>query len=261
MTPDADNMKKLMIKYGPILIEGNLPNNYPTSEGHCMTIVGWDDSHDGTGAFKILNSWGDHWNGDGFMWLKYSDLTTSNLSFRYIQDGLSDRTNTKYAYSARINLQGGENALRKRLTVKIGAEGKEPWTFWAEPNKVNCVDNSQDLCIDIPLPDYAASNWPPSNEKKWYIEVTNGNNGSYTLKEFTLARQVKNAQGKLSAETLSIPKEAVINGGATKKFYIPTYIIPELPKVIKPVLPTPKVIQSPEVIKQVNPTIPVLERQ
>ncbi len=241
ITPDVDNMKLLMIKYGPLLIEGLFPavQGPNPKEGHCMTVVGWDDSHDGNGAFKILNSWGDHWNGDGFFWLKYSELTANAQDVRYIQDGPSDRTGTKYAYSARINIKGGANAYRNKLTVKIGVTGQEPWVFWDQPNRFHCYDNSQDLCIDIPLPEYAANNWPPSLNKHWYIEVTNHGDGSFTLQEFTLARQYKDAQGKLAVETFSFPSNgAVIGSNTPKTFYIPTYTIPDtLPKVIKPVVP------------------------
>ncbi|MFZ3048391.1 MAG: stalk domain-containing protein, partial [Desulfatirhabdiaceae bacterium] len=215
ITPDVDTMKKLMIKYGPLLIEGPFPavQGANPQEGHCMTLVGWDDSHDGNGAFKILNSWGDYWNGNGFFWLKYGDLAANAQDVRYIKDGPSDRTGTQYAYSARINLQGGTDALRKQLTVKIGVTGQEPRVFWDQPNKYHCIDNSQNLCIDIPLPAYAAGNWPPSLQKHWYIEVTNEGAGSYTLQEFTLARQYKNAQGKLAVETFSFPSTgAVVNG-------------------------------------------------
>ena len=49
-----------------------LPNNISSCEsgGHCMTIVGWDDSN----GFLIQNSWGPTWNRNGFVWLPYDDI-------------------------------------------------------------------------------------------------------------------------------------------------------------------------------------------
>ena len=41
--------------------------------GHAVTIIGYDDSKFG-GAFEIMNSWGNDFGDDGFMWIKYDDL-------------------------------------------------------------------------------------------------------------------------------------------------------------------------------------------
>jgi len=41
--------------------------------GHAMCIVGYDDTKFG-GAFEIVNSWGDDWGNNGFLWIKYNDL-------------------------------------------------------------------------------------------------------------------------------------------------------------------------------------------
>jgi hypothetical protein len=52
-----------------------LPKNISSCEsgGHCMTIVGWDDSN----GFLIQNSWGSNWNGNGCVWLPYDDILQS----------------------------------------------------------------------------------------------------------------------------------------------------------------------------------------
>ena len=41
--------------------------------GHAVTIIGYDDNKFG-GAFEIMNSWGNDFGDDGFMWVKYDDL-------------------------------------------------------------------------------------------------------------------------------------------------------------------------------------------
>lgn len=42
--------------------------------GHNLCIVGYDDNkatHDGTGAFRCVNSWGTGWGNKGYWWLSY----------------------------------------------------------------------------------------------------------------------------------------------------------------------------------------------
>ena len=64
-----------------------------SATGHEMTIVGyndeiWVDINDNNtvdkgemGAFKIVNSWGDDWGNDGFMWIAYDAINqTSSVS-------------------------------------------------------------------------------------------------------------------------------------------------------------------------------------
>ena len=41
--------------------------------GHAMCLVGYDDNKYG-GAFEIMNSWGQSWGNDGFVWIKYEDF-------------------------------------------------------------------------------------------------------------------------------------------------------------------------------------------
>jgi len=46
------------------------PTGLPAS-GHAMCIVGYDDARGEVGAFKVRNSWGDHWGDDGHVWIDY----------------------------------------------------------------------------------------------------------------------------------------------------------------------------------------------
>lgn len=41
--------------------------------GHALCVVGYDDNKYG-GAFEILNSWGDDWGNDGYIWFRYTDF-------------------------------------------------------------------------------------------------------------------------------------------------------------------------------------------
>ncbi|UZR93621.1 C1 family peptidase [Chondrinema litorale] len=41
--------------------------------GHAMCVIGYDDTKFG-GAFEIMNSWGEDWGNDGFIWITYKDF-------------------------------------------------------------------------------------------------------------------------------------------------------------------------------------------
>jgi hypothetical protein len=58
-----------------------LDNYVSSGTNHANTIVGYDDSksynESGTvhyGAFKVANSWGSSWSGDGFYWISYEAM-------------------------------------------------------------------------------------------------------------------------------------------------------------------------------------------
>lgn len=40
---------------------------------HAITIVGWDDSCDGSGAWIVKNSWGENWGEEGYFRIKYDN--------------------------------------------------------------------------------------------------------------------------------------------------------------------------------------------
>lgn len=41
--------------------------------GHAMLVVGYDDYRNG-GSFEVMNSWGQGFGDNGFVWIKYSDM-------------------------------------------------------------------------------------------------------------------------------------------------------------------------------------------
>ncbi|RRB00984.1 hypothetical protein [Larkinella rosea] len=41
--------------------------------GHALCISGYDDTEYG-GAFRVVNSFGKGWGGQGFCWISYADL-------------------------------------------------------------------------------------------------------------------------------------------------------------------------------------------
>ncbi|MEW6183823.1 MAG: stalk domain-containing protein [Bacillota bacterium] len=229
-TPSVDGVKSLLCKYGPVIAGGLLtliqgPN---PAERHCVTIVGYDDS---TAVFKCLNSWGDTWgpNGNGYFTVPYNKLTENFDWVRYFENLPSDRTGTANAYTARISV-AMKLAWRNKLTVKIGVLGEQPAVIWDTPCDKVCKDTSNNLCIDVPLPAYAASHWPPSAVNQWYVEITNhgytdpvDNQGTAEVKEITLARLSKKGDGGFATETYTSDANGIlVPGQTTKKIYVPS---------------------------------------
>ena len=186
-------------------------------EGHCVTIVGYDD---GIQAFKCLNSYGDTWNGNGYFLLPYEKVA-ENLGYVISFENLfSDRSSTQHAFSARINVTAQK---RNQLIIKVGAEGHEAKTVWDTPCQVECIDNSKTICIDVPLPSYASSVWPPA-PNQWYVEITNTGPGTAKVNEVTLARLINETSclsvGKFRTETYAAQSLPTVTQGDTAKVYV-----------------------------------------
>jgi C1A family cysteine protease len=51
--------------------------------GHCVVIVGYDDTMSGpagTGYFIVRNSWGTGWGQSGYFYMPYSVINNANMS-------------------------------------------------------------------------------------------------------------------------------------------------------------------------------------
>lgn len=123
--------------------------------------------------------------------------------------------------------------------MKVGVTGKNPVTVWDTPNETLWVDDSKTLCIDVSLPDYAKDYWPPTNNNKWYVQVTNHSNWYIAeLKEVTLARLYKKSDGSFATEIFkSTEAGTTIAPGKTETFYVPKPLTNELPPVKTPITP------------------------
>jgi hypothetical protein len=180
----VSGLKWYLRRYGPLTSGGPLSTINPSWQtvGHCISIVGYDDAGTTTalvdgkvttykGVFKCLNSWGDIWTNGSFFYVPYDILETQLTDFQYFVNHPSDRSGSPDAYTARLRVTNPEG--RRWLKVSVGVEGHEPQALYNTPNHMPsvCPDNSVSLTVDIPLPAYAASHWPPSPTNRWYVEV------------------------------------------------------------------------------------------
>ena len=79
--------RKALMTGNPVLIGMDISNAFLSANvvyepdsisvgGHAMTIIGYDDDKYG-GSFEVINSWGDDWGNEGFMWIRYKDFAES----------------------------------------------------------------------------------------------------------------------------------------------------------------------------------------
>ncbi|MDR0656481.1 MAG: SUMF1/EgtB/PvdO family nonheme iron enzyme [Treponema sp.] len=79
-----EQVKKNLFEGNPVIIAIMTPYSFsdargiwspesderPKAANHALCVVGYDDEKYG-GAFEIVNSWGEEWGNDGYMWIGY----------------------------------------------------------------------------------------------------------------------------------------------------------------------------------------------
>jgi len=97
--------------------------------GHAVTICGFDDdkvTSDGTGAFKLSNSWGSGFGEQGYFWMSYAAVQSTILCHGYAFYA-DDRIEYSPGLVATFNL---DYDIRAAVDIKfgIGDHGTPQWT-------------------------------------------------------------------------------------------------------------------------------------
>ena len=121
--PNFDNIQQYNYTYCSADVTGSSRGD------HAVTIIGYDDNRvtsDGTGAFKLVNSWGTGWGQSGFFWMSYTAVMNPVISGRegyYTTDKLHYNpelvTFAKITHSSKFKVQ---------LKFAIGANCGPLWS-------------------------------------------------------------------------------------------------------------------------------------
>jgi hypothetical protein len=99
--------------------------------GHGVTIVGYDDTmttHDGRGAFKLVNSWGTGWGTlGGYFWMSYEAMMDAQLSQRWAFY-VTSRFGYEPTLLGRVKLT---HPTRDRMAIRLGI-GPTAHPVWSQ---------------------------------------------------------------------------------------------------------------------------------
>jgi hypothetical protein len=96
--------------------------------GHLVTFVGYDDTlttHDGKGAFRMVNSWGPGWGQQGYFWMSYEAVMDHDLSQRSV-GYLTDTVGYEPKLLARVRM---DHPTRDRVAIEFSV-GKRWSALW-----------------------------------------------------------------------------------------------------------------------------------
>lgn len=125
---DPAKLKRYLYEGHPIVFGARLGDNFMNARGsdvlyshgtfnrtgmhsyHAITLVGYDDNMGKNGAFKVVNSWGESWGDDGFIWIDYDFFCNGDASGEFAQYGFalyeSDENDKGYGDpSSNVDLQ------------------------------------------------------------------------------------------------------------------------------------------------------------
>ncbi len=93
----AGNLIGFEFMYPAQDIYGNsiITREYDTRYKHAFVVLGYDDnfiSSDGSGAFKVVSSWGEGWGNNGFSYISYSAFAANALEGFVFTDMINEET-------------------------------------------------------------------------------------------------------------------------------------------------------------------------
>lgn len=124
---------------------------------HAMVIGGYDDNKGSGGAFKIINSWGDFWGDNGYIWIDYN---------YFINEFCTSYDGDKPLFIASDLEGGGDNNPPDDVDPNTSGVDVAPWIFADYSNYGNSgIPNER--VIDFNL--YNIGNQTASSNADWSV--------------------------------------------------------------------------------------------
>jgi len=98
--------------------------------GHAMVVIGYDDNKYG-GAFEIMNSWGNNWGNNGFIWVPYSAFK-KNVKTAFV---LVDKEGSPNVDNDNNNNNNYSKKLAGTLTLMLSSGNHMPVALSNDANR------------------------------------------------------------------------------------------------------------------------------
>lgn len=237
-------VKKAISQKQPVVIAMHISPSFHTAKDvwdgntwgrdgyHAMCVVGYDDNKYG-GAFLIMNSWGNKWGNNGFVWVRYADFcrTVDQAYIGYLPNSPSpiDNKNTLSGKLA-IKLSTGAEMQGKLITNSDYPHYEMNGSYISGTRYRLIITNNEPAYVYV-IGDDLTSNtslvFPPRDDispaltykqshvaipnEQWYIEMDNTKGKDYVCilyskKELdikSIVQQIKNRNGTFYQKVLS----------------------------------------------------------
>lgn len=130
---------------------------------HAMVIAGYDDNKGPGGAFRIVNSWGTGWGGQGYAWVDYNFFMTNFVS------QLQNETNLYIAANADSDTQPPDDIDPNTTGVDL-----IPWVF----NDYETGDWAGERAIEFNIYNAGNADAPSSADWAYYYIYYNAYNAN-----------------------------------------------------------------------------------
>ncbi len=206
-----------------VLSSGTSYNNVGQHAYHAMVIGGYDDTKGPGGAFKVINSWGDLWGDNGYVWIDYNYM---------INEFCTSSDGDKPLFIASDQDSGGDNNPPDNTDPVTTGVDLAPWVF-ADYSAFQFTGMPNERIIDFNI--YNIGNQTASPNSDWsiyyiYFNAFNANDyGVVYYDEFntSVASNTFNCEAGNCAFNLSIPsgssftQEAFGLESQTRSYFMP----------------------------------------
>ena len=184
-TMDVKEVKSYLAAGSPIIIGANVTaefqkkgfegeefvwkKNGESIGGHAMLVVGYDNDKS---AFKIINSWGKNWGGNGCVWIDY-ELFKDVVMFGFVtKDGFTDK---EVANDVKKGVEPEENPTKNDEPIYVKNDNPTKEDEGVDIKKTNVVYNVENPDKEHPgqsMRIEGTLDIPPRYGKSMYVLVT-----------------------------------------------------------------------------------------